>query len=77
MSSQTLLWTIAEAAAELRLSRSLLYGMTRRGEIPGVVRVGRAVRLHRETVVLWATGQADAADGRASWPALLEWGGKG
>lgn len=56
-----LLMTISEAAAELRLSRSQLYGMTRRNEIPGVVRVGRAVRLHRATIIRWAADLADAA----------------
>lgn len=62
MDTPSILMTISEAAAELRLSRSQLYGMTRRSEIPGVVRVGRAVRLHRETAMHWAKGQAETAE---------------
>lgn len=61
--SGTVLLTVQEAARELNLSRSQLYGMTRRGELPGcVVRVGRAVRLHRERLLRWLEAQADSAE---------------
>jgi len=38
-----LLMTVDEAARTLRISRSRLYEMFARDEIPGVVRIGRSV----------------------------------
>jgi len=54
--------TVDELAALLRLDRKTVYSMVKRGEIPGVRRFGRAVRIHRETVLRWL------ADGLGSTP---------
>lgn len=53
--------TVDELALLLRLDRKTVYSMVRRGEIPGVRRFGRAVRVHRDTVLRWlADGQGQA-----------------
>lgn len=48
-----LLLTVAEVAGLLRLNRKTIYAMIARGELPGVRRFGRAIRLHRPTVIRW------------------------
>jgi excisionase family DNA binding protein len=53
--------TVDEVAELLRLDRKSIYAAIRRGEIPGVRRIGRTVRLHRATVLEWlAQGQGRA-----------------
>lgn len=53
--------TVDELAALLRLDRKTVYAMVNRGEIPGVRRFGRTVRIHRDTVLRWlADGQGQA-----------------
>jgi excisionase family DNA binding protein len=50
--------TTDEAARLLRVNRKTLLAAIRRGEIPGTRRVGRALRIHRATLVQWSsTGQ--------------------
>ena len=53
-----ILYTIPEAAATLRLDVSYCYKLAQAGTLPGVVRFGRAVRIHRETLEQWARQQA-------------------
>jgi excisionase family DNA binding protein len=48
----------AEAAELLSMSRSRLYGMAQAGELPGVVRLGGSVRIHRPTLEAWLAEQA-------------------
>ena len=57
--------TVDELAALLRLDRKTVYSMVKRGEIPGVRRFGRAVRVHGPTVLQWlADGQGQAPRSR-------------
>jgi excisionase family DNA binding protein len=57
--------TADELAALLRLDRKTVYAMIKRGEIPGVRRFGRAVRILRVTVLQWlAEGQGQAPRSR-------------
>ena len=53
MTSPPEVLTVPELAALLRVSLPTVYSAVKRGEVPGVVRIGRVVRLHRETVVAW------------------------
>lgn len=45
--------TVDEAAGLLRMTRSSVYGAIRRKELPGVRRIGRSIRLHRDAVLQW------------------------
>ena len=49
---------VDDVAATLGLSEWSVYKMCQAGEIPGVKRFGRAVRVHRETLEQWAREQA-------------------
>jgi excisionase family DNA binding protein len=42
--------TVPEAAAWLRVGRSVLYEAIRAGQLPGVLRVGRFVRIDRDAL---------------------------
>lgn len=46
-----------EAADMLRLSKSALYSAVYRGQIPGVVRVGRRLRFNRAELEALANGE--------------------
>lgn len=45
--------TVEEAAALLRVDRKTMYEAVRRHEVPGVVRVGRAIRIGRAAFDSW------------------------
>ncbi len=45
--------TVDEVAALLRLDRKTVYNAIARKEIPGVLRLGRAIRLSRDAVLQW------------------------
>lgn len=51
--------TVDEVASLLRVDRKSVYAAVSRGEIPGVLRVGRLIRFSREAVLRWVReGQA-------------------
>lgn len=52
-----LLLTVDEASRALRMSRSRLYELLQRGEIPGVVHIGRSVRISRTELEHWVCRQ--------------------
>lgn len=56
---QPLLLTTGEAARALRISRSRLYELLARNEIPGVVRIGRSVRINRRSLEAWVEAQVN------------------
>ncbi|NTX39875.1 helix-turn-helix domain-containing protein [Myxococcus sp. CA033] len=43
--------TVDEAAALLRVNRKTLYESIRLGQVPGVVRIGKALRIRRAALV--------------------------
>lgn len=47
------LLTPEEIADLLRISRKAVYAMAARGQLPGVIRLGRRLRFDREAVMLW------------------------
>jgi len=61
--SESILLRPREAAEMLGLSLSEVYQLARREELP-VVRIGRAVRLHRARLIEWC--DARAAEARSS-----------
>lgn len=50
------LLTPDELAELLRLSPRTIYELLQTGEIPGAKKVGRAWRIHRDTVLEWIKG---------------------
>ena len=47
------LLTMAEVAVVLRISPKATYAMIARGQLPGVVRIGRRVLVHADELVDW------------------------
>ena len=45
--------TVDELAALLRVERKTVYAAITRGDIPGVRRVGRSIRISRDAVLNW------------------------
>lgn len=61
-----LLLRAEEGAQMLNVSRSKFFALMQRGEIPGVVRIGRSVRVSRVALERWVSEQA--GEGYASDP---------
>jgi excisionase family DNA binding protein len=55
MATDTLLLRPDEVSRRLNLSRSKVYGMLKRGELP-CVRMGRSVRVPADELVRWLAG---------------------
>lgn len=53
MSADRTLLTPAELADLLRVTPTAVYAMKARGELPGVIKIGRRLRFHREAVLDW------------------------
>ncbi|AGC44556.1 hypothetical protein MYSTI_03244 [Myxococcus stipitatus DSM 14675] len=53
--------TVDEAAALLRVNRKTLYEAIRLGQVPGVVRIGRTLRILRAVLVGSPVGQGGPA----------------
>jgi excisionase family DNA binding protein len=49
--------TVDELAALMRLNRKTVYDAIDKGEIPGAQRIGRSIRITRDTVVAWLKSQ--------------------
>ncbi len=47
------LLTMTEVAALLRTSRKATYSMVARGQLPGVIRIGRRVLIQRDELLDW------------------------
>ena len=50
---QPVLLTSDEVAGLLRTTRSAIYAMTERGQLPGVTRIGRRVLYRRDDLIGW------------------------
>jgi excisionase family DNA binding protein len=53
MSLTPILLTPTEVAGLLRTSRKAIYTMIERGQLPGVVRIGRRVLVRQDALVDW------------------------
>lgn len=58
--------TVEELARELRVRPKTVYAAIRHDQIPGVLRVGRLIRISRLAVVAWVAGQARGGRSRRS-----------
>lgn len=45
--------TVAEIAAQMRLSKMTVYRLVHSGEIPGAIHAGRSIRIPRTSVTEW------------------------
>lgn len=55
---------VEEVAALLRVNRKSAYAAVEAGAIPGVVRVGRSIRVSRDAVLEWMRGQGGVSRSR-------------
>lgn len=55
--------TVDELAARLRVTRGSIYGLVQRRKIPGVIHLGRSIRISRAAIEKWLT-EGDARLGR-------------
>ena len=46
-------FTVQEVGEILRTSRSAIYAMLARGQLPGVTRIGRRILIQRDALVDW------------------------
>jgi len=59
--------TADELAALLRVDRKTVYGLITRGDIPGVRRLGKTIRISRDAVLRWLSeGQGRVSRSRGS-----------
>jgi excisionase family DNA binding protein len=47
------LLTVKDVAAAIRSTRTAVYAMVSRGQIPGVIRIGRRVLFHPDDLLRW------------------------
>ncbi len=64
--------TVDEAAVLLRVSRFTLYAEIKRGRIPGVVRIGRTIRLSRGALAAWFEGKPEGTPAHVGPAATVE-----
>ncbi len=55
--------TVEEAAALLRVNRKTLYESIRLGQVPGVIHLGRSIRIRRVVLLRWMPGHSGPALG--------------
>ncbi|MBZ4396632.1 helix-turn-helix domain-containing protein [Myxococcus sp. AS-1-15] len=58
--------TVDEAANLLRVNRKTLYEAIRLGSVPGVVRIGKALRVQRDALLAWFSGNSGPSLGAKS-----------
>jgi excisionase family DNA binding protein len=49
--------TVDEAAALMRVNRKTLYESIRLGQVPGVIRIGKALRIRRDALLEWSASK--------------------
>ena len=58
------LLTVDQAAELAQIPRSTLYEAIQRREVPGVVKIGRHLRINRAAVLAWGTVEVRASHSR-------------
>jgi excisionase family DNA binding protein len=61
LTSEPALLTIEEAARLLNIGRTRAYEMAADGTMPGVIHIGRSVRVSRRRLDAWVDEQSDPA----------------
>lgn len=63
MSDESLVVNVDEAAELLRVDRKTLYAAIAQGHVPGVIRLGRSIRIGRAALIGWlAAGSSPALE---------------
>ena len=62
MQEQPLLLKAEQGAALLGISRSKFFALMAAGEVPGIVRIGRSVRISRTALEAWIRQQSGEGD---------------
>ena len=57
MDTQHKYWKVPEVARLLRIPRTRAYDLVARGHMPGVVRIGRSIRVNRKELEAWLSDQ--------------------
>ncbi|RKH50425.1 DNA-binding protein [Corallococcus interemptor] len=57
--------TVDEAAALLRVNRKTLYELIRLTQLPGVLHIGRSIRIRRDALLAWRPGNGGPALGES------------
>lgn len=52
---------VEEAWPRTKTSRNAFYEAIRRGQIPGIIRIGRCIRISRSAFEAWLAGRGDGA----------------
>jgi excisionase family DNA binding protein len=55
--------TVEEAAAFLRVNRKTFYEAVRLDSVPGVIRLGRVIRISKSALISWVQGNGGPALG--------------
>ncbi len=55
---------VEESEAPLRVDRKTLYESIRREQAPGVVHVGKSLRVRRNALLSWTPGNSSPANGK-------------
>jgi excisionase family DNA binding protein len=55
--------TVEEAAVLLRVNRKTLYESIRLTQLPGVIHIGRSIRIRRDSLLAWRPGNSGPALG--------------
>lgn len=66
--TESLTYTIPEAARLLGIGRTKAFEMARAGELPGVIRFGRAYRISKPALLRWL-GAEPTGNGHGQQPA--------
>lgn len=62
MKDSTVVMTVEEFSARMRIGRRLAYEAIKRGEVPGVIHIGRTIRISVAAWEEWMGGQANDND---------------
>jgi excisionase family DNA binding protein len=59
-----LMLTIEQLAEAAQIPRATMYEHVKRGNVPGVRKIGRHLRVHRDTVLAWLAGGSPGSRSR-------------
>lgn len=60
MDETTQLLTVDEAAEVLRVNRKTLYDAIKANQVPGVIRLGKVIRIGRSALLAWFSGSSSS-----------------